>query len=420
MARERALGPALSDSRLLRFIFFGVLYMAQGIPWGFITKGYEIMLVDVGLSNAQIGSALGLAYLPWSFKLAWGPLLDLYRGGRFGRRRPFIVGAELAMGATLLGLFFCDPTKNLSTIGVLLFLHNTVAALQDVAVDGLAVDVLPEDERGRANSIMWAGKLAGVAIGGAGGLLLAKKLGWSALFIAMAAVLWLIMLLPLLLAESSKLEAKEAKRIELAELKRSFSFAAPLFGIVIALVTPAGYALVGAFTTRMMRADLKLDENTFAALASLDPIAGVAGAMLGGFVSDTLGSRRTMALFMAAIGLTIAAFALEHALWPSFWFLAAYTVVLQVVIASYSVASLSFFMTLANPAIGATHFSVYMSVTNLCYSYTAPTGGRLADRFGYVAAYFIAAAVQITAIPLLLLCNPKQAEERFRSAKPAP
>ena len=40
--------------------------------------------------------------------------------------------------------------------------------MQDVAVDGLAIDLLDERERGRANGLMYASKYGGGAIGGAG------------------------------------------------------------------------------------------------------------------------------------------------------------------------------------------------------------------------------------------------------------
>ena len=110
-----------------------------------------------------------MAYLPWSFKIFAGPLLDGIGQTRWGRRRPFILAAEVVMGLSLLALYFVDPVEQLSLISGLLFLHNSAAALQDVAVDALAVDILPEDERGRANSIMWAAKSLGVALGGGGG-----------------------------------------------------------------------------------------------------------------------------------------------------------------------------------------------------------------------------------------------------------
>ena len=43
----------------------------------------------------------------------------------------------------------------------MIFLHNVFNSLQDVSVDALAVDLLPEDERGKANGLMFGSKYLG-------------------------------------------------------------------------------------------------------------------------------------------------------------------------------------------------------------------------------------------------------------------
>ena len=110
--------PALSESRPLRLFVLSALYLAQGLPWGFISVSYVVFLTDLGLDNDAIGSALALAYLPWSFKLVAGPFLDRIPVGRFGRRRPVIIVAELLMGATLLLLLGVDPVKEQGLVKV--------------------------------------------------------------------------------------------------------------------------------------------------------------------------------------------------------------------------------------------------------------------------------------------------------------
>ena len=50
----------------------------------------------------------------------------------------------------------------------MIFAHNVFSAMQDVSVDALAVDLLREGERGRANGLMSGSKFAGTLIGGAG------------------------------------------------------------------------------------------------------------------------------------------------------------------------------------------------------------------------------------------------------------
>lgn len=413
---------ALTESRFLRFLTFSALYLAQGIPWGFITKGYVVFLTDQGLNNEAVGGAVALAYMPWTFKIIWGPILDRFPSARFGRRRPYIIGAEFLMGATMLGLLLINPSKALSTVGVVLFLHNTFAALQDVAVDALAVDILPEDERGKANSFMWASKVLGVGLGGSLGLIVGKRLGWPTLFVAIALVIWAIMALVIAIRERASTEgeavaAEAGPRLTVREVLRSFSFAAPLMGVVISMLTPVGYALVGTVSTRMLRADLKFSEESIAAIGAVSPFASVAGALVGGPLADRLGARRVIGGCMAAIALSLAVFAMVPSWWPSWSFILGWNVASDFFIAAFSAAGLGFYMSLSNPAIGATQFAVYMAATNLTYTWTSYVGGAIADRWGIAATFAVAALAQLAAIALLPFCDPRQAEARFRSSE---
>jgi len=409
----------LDESRLTRFAVLAALYFAQGIPWGFISVGYVVFLTDNGADNTAVGNAIALAYMPWSFKILAGPVIDRFPSQRFGRRRPYIIGAEFLMGLMLLFLLLIDPKKDLGWVGVILFAHNTFAAIQDVATDALAIDVLPMDERGKANSFTWAAKSFGVVVGGGGGTLFAKYLGWPALFVAIAVMIWLVMVVVILIPERTSAQAELAplERLNWKELRRSFSFRAPLVGVAIASLTPAGYALIAPIFTRLQRADLKLDEASIAVLSgTLDPVAGVAGALVGGILADRFGPRRVMAVNMVVIAGSLLAFGALPALWPSFSFLSGFTIVEKFAENAYSAAFFSLAMTLSNPAIGATQFALYMATSNLTYMWTSALGGRIADGWGVAAAFFVAGAIQLVSIGLLPLCDPESAEARFRGS----
>ena len=157
MSAQSSTWPSLTESRFLRFLSFAALYFAQGIPWGFVAEGYVVFLTDQGLDNTAVGGAMALAYMPWAFKIIWGPLIDRFPSARFGRRRPYIIGAEFLMGATMLVLLAINPKSGLNIVGAVLFLHNTFAALQDVAVDALAVLDIP---RGLDGSSTYPGPYA--------------------------------------------------------------------------------------------------------------------------------------------------------------------------------------------------------------------------------------------------------------------
>lgn len=184
---------------LHRLILVAGLYLAQGIPWGFATITLAALLAEQGIDEAVIGKMLAAVVLPWSFKFIGGPIVDgICLPG--GRRRPWILIAQAGMILTLIGLSRCglDTPEQLTAW---LLAHNIFAALQDVATDALAVDLMSDKERGRANGIMYGAKYGGTAIGGAGIALLIAQFGWSVGTMAQVAFVGLISLLPILLRE---------------------------------------------------------------------------------------------------------------------------------------------------------------------------------------------------------------------------
>jgi PAT family beta-lactamase induction signal transducer AmpG len=328
------------------------------------------------------------------------------------------------MGFSLLALLAVDGRTQLALVGAILFVHNSFAALQDVVTDALAVEVLPEDERGKANSFMWAAKNAGVAVGGGGGTIIAKHLGWPSLFVLNALIIWAVMLLVIAVRErprgASEALSEGAKRLDWSELKRSFAFPTALLGIVVAMLAPAGYALTSTVLLRLMRVDLELSEEQIGMISgTIDPIASVGGALVGGLLADRIGVRKAMGGTMAIVGIALGVFAAFSGHWGHMGFLVGFTVVCTSAFAAYSAAALGFFMTLSNPAIAATQFALYMAAVNLTYAWSSPVGGRIADRYGPTATFAVGAVLQITMIGLLFLVDPKKAEERFRKKPPA-
>lgn len=408
---------SLAESKLLRFVVLSALYFAQGVPWGFIGVGYIVYLTDLGFDNTAVGAALGLAYVPWSFKVIWGPLIDRFPSGRFGRRRPFILLAELLMAVTFLALTFVDPRLHIAWVSAILFLHNTFASIQDVATDALAIDVLRPAERGRANSFMWGAKSLGVAAGGGGGMVLAKHLGWPAVFIAIALAVLVVMVLVLAVRERPRGEAPAnlaGERFSFRALWHSFAFPSAIAGLAIAASAPIGYYLVAAVQAQQLRRDLHLSEEVIGMLSGvLDPISGVLGALAGGFLADRLGARKAIGGAMVAMALLMGTWALAGEIWAWMPFLTVWMFAVGFSYYAYSAAMLGFLMGLSNPAVGATQFAVFMAAGNLTAAWTAPAGGALTDRYGIPAAFALAAVVQLAAVALLPLCDPRAAEQHY-------
>ena len=87
----------MSGNPFLRIVVLCILYCAQGIPHGFITYTLVAWLVEQGTDTKGVALIAGASVLPWSFKWAWGPVVDRYQIPEYGRRRPWIIFAQCLM-----------------------------------------------------------------------------------------------------------------------------------------------------------------------------------------------------------------------------------------------------------------------------------------------------------------------------------
>jgi PAT family beta-lactamase induction signal transducer AmpG len=431
---------ALSEHRWLRFTTLCALYFAQGFPWGFISIALVAVLSERGASAQETGKIVALSLLPWTFKIIWGPMIDSYRIPSLGQRRPWIVFAQLMMAMTLFGAFsVADVTaeSTMALLGVIFFAHNCFASLQDVATDAMAIDLLDEDERGRVNGFMWCSKLVGISAGGAGMAAIIARGSLQLGMQIMAALILLIMLLPLLLKERPgdkrfpwsrgphvALEHVHAKTGPLKvarELLRAFTLRATLLGLVLAALTFVGEGLAIPINAEVYTQHLGWSAEKYAnAQAIFGTIGKVVGALGGGFLCDRIGVRR-----IAAVGyvLTVATF-LTFALTSRWWShesypLRLYFLLLDTGLALTSVSLFALFMRVAWTTAAATQFTLYMTVLNMGHA-IGPTLTKLG--LEYVPTYVLCA--MLSALPLAVLpfidtavvLQRKLAESRARAA----
>ena len=173
------------------------LYLSQGLPFGFFTQALPALMRERGVSLAAIGLTSLLA-APWALKFLWAPHVDAWGSARFGRRRSWIVPLQLGVAALLAALAFVpDTSQHLALLVGAVLLTNLLCATQDIATDGLAVELLGRHERGLGNGVQVAGYRLGMVIGGGALLLLFHHFGWAMTF-GVAALIVLLATLPIL------------------------------------------------------------------------------------------------------------------------------------------------------------------------------------------------------------------------------
>jgi PAT family beta-lactamase induction signal transducer AmpG len=372
----------LTSSRSARTATLCALYCAQGMPWGFVTITLLAYLAESGLELKDSANIMALATLPWSFKVVWGLVIDRFTYRPMGRRRPWVLGAQLGIGVTLLCMILQgDIAHDFELLAWMVFVNNCFVSLQDVATDALAVDILEPDERGRVNGLMWASNNLGTAIGGAGMGTVLAIYGVQAAFILQVSVLFGIALFPLLIRERAgerllPWSAGEANRApgetttesigDLASnLYGAFRSRAPAVGILFAAANSLMVGMMVTINPSFCTQAIGWTQKEYSQMeGGGGALAAVAGALVGGFLVDRLGVRRIIlwaAVLIAGICLGLG---LSDELRSSDTYVVFYLLTVNFLISAQTVAGFSLFMRLCSVAVAGTQFTLYMAAAN--------------------------------------------------------
>lgn len=400
------------------------MYVGEGLPQGFTATAVALEFKRMGMTGAAIGSFIATIMLPWTWKWAIAPLVDNFHLRQFGRRKQWIVLAQCGMLVSLVAALLAFPkaetggmAAGMALFSALLVIHNVFAASQDVAIDGLACSVLPEEERGLANGLMFAGAQVGAAIGGSGVIHLKAWLGFGTAAMIVPLVLAGILLMVLLLIFEHHLgEAAMSDHAGGADggsrphphhvhhrllhlgrrigaylavvLKHFLLTRRGLLCLVLALVPFGGMALSLTVST-VLSPTLGMRDGEIANLGLLCSVVFVVCCMTGGFLSDRFGRRLTLGVFSAgtllptlwiawrlkAEGWEMPAPSPSSGQWPrhealiSAWWTASlvYSVFQGLM---YGIRT-AFYMDLVEPRVATTQFTICMALLNLVtiYSY---------------------------------------------------
>ena len=124
-----------------------LLYLSQGIPFGFQVTALPVLLRQSGISLTIIGFSSILA-LPWMLKIVWAPMVDRFWFKKVGRRKSWLIPLQLLMFMCAFSASYIPITYNPALFAGIIFVMNLCASMQDIAVDGLAIDVLKEQDLG--------------------------------------------------------------------------------------------------------------------------------------------------------------------------------------------------------------------------------------------------------------------------------
>lgn len=397
--RRPARGARRVSPASARIVLLGSLYLSQGLPFGFFTQAVPVLLRQQGASLPEIGLANLLA-LPWALKFLWAPLVD--RVGA-GRRRVVLLPLQALAVAVLVGLAFVDPARGVYALLVATLLSNLVAATQDIATDALAVDTLPPQERGVGNGVQVAGYRLGMVLGGGALLVLFERIGWTASFLAMAALLALASVPAWRWREAppgwSRGE-EEAGGVDWAALAVWWRASDTAAWLLLLATFKLGDALATAMVRPMLvDAGLSMADLGWM-LGALGSAMGLVGALAGGWLAGRVGRRPALVAcgLLQSATLVGYAWAAAHPSLAAFWVAGA----AEHLFGGMATAALfTAMMDACRPARAATDYTLQASVVVAATGGGALVSGWLAERVGYPGHFLLAAAIGAAAVALV-------------------
>ncbi len=187
----RALALALRNRKTGYMLLFG---FAAGLPYALVLGTLYAWLSDSGEIDLETMGVFSLVGLAYAFKFLWSPALDrvdipVLR--RLGKRKQWIVTAQLLIGAALTSLSFIAPTNE--TIGIFSLLAGLAAfasATQDVVIDAWRVDVADDVATiDILSTVYQMGYRIAALVGGALALFLAARTDWPTVYLTMGALM---------------------------------------------------------------------------------------------------------------------------------------------------------------------------------------------------------------------------------------
>ena len=396
----------LDQSRPLRLFTLFILYVTQGVPIGLFWFAIPAWMAAKGASAADVAYVLGFTALPWTLKLVNGFLMDRYTFLPMGRRRVWLIGAQLVMIAALLICAFIAPAS--SDVGMLAaagFVVNMATTYQDVAVDGLAVDIMEEEERARASGMMFGGQAIGIALSTASTGFVISQFGASAAYLLSALFIGMISLYVVLLRErpgERRLPWSQGTANARNLAIQAEAWWPILKATFISLIKPASLLWAPVLLTRGFH---------YGALTGLTPmigtgyagwneaeitsitgtaglVAGLLGLTVGGWLGDRFGAKISTIGMFAMFILMSAIMYLGIALWSDAAFFSAFVFAWLALDTLITVVALPISMRLCDPKVAATQFTLYMACSNLGTTLGASALG-LAEQMGGLRNLFL-------------------------------
>ena len=420
----------------------GMLFLgfSAGLPFPLVFATLSRWLSEAGVSLHTIG-LFSFAGLAWGFKFVWAPLVDRMPlpilGALLGRRRAWMLLAQVSIAGGLAGMAFTNPGTDLWTMALCATIVAFASATQDIAIDAWRIEIAPQETQGALAGAYQLGYRIALFAAGAGVFLLVDAVdgsnGWTIGYLAMVGLMAVGVITtfcvrepkPRTDAETEAREARLAAKTGRGAIGRALAwfgnavinpfvdfFARNGWSALLILAFIGCYWMsdrVWAVMAQPFYFQLGFSKTEIAIISKSYGIAlSIVGALTGGAIIARFGVGRPLVLctvLMAATNLLFGLLALHGK----------DTTLLVLVISGENLASglagtalIAYLSGLTNVNYTATQYALFSSFMALPGKLLAGASGWIVEGIGFPLFFVYTAAMGVPAIVLALILLRRQ------------
>ena len=378
-----------------------------GLPLLLTISLLQAWMTKEGVDLTVIG-AFALVGLPYNLKFLWAPLCDRYTLPFLGRRRGWLLTAQVALMLAIAGLGQTRPAENLWLLALAAFLVTFFSASQDIVVDAYRREDLTDRELGLGSSLYVNGYRFGTLLASGGGLIMADHVSFPTVYLIMALCMLPGILTTLMAPEPAAAAGKprtlkEAVKDPLVDYHRrdgaywilAFILLYKIGDTMASAMTTPFYLDIG-FSTSEIGAVVKIFGTWFL----------LAGTILGGIMMIRLGIHRSLWVFGVLQAASTACFAVLARIGHSIPALAGVIAFENLSSGMGTAAFMAFMASITNKKFTATQYALLTSIMGIPRVFASAPTGFLAKHFGWEAFIIFCALVAIPGMLLLLRFAP--------------
>jgi PAT family beta-lactamase induction signal transducer AmpG len=377
-----------------------------GIPLGLTGGTLQAWMKSEEL-DITLSGIFSLVGLPYTLKFLWAPFMDRFVPPFLGRRRGWMMIAQIALTLGIAAMAFVDPKQSLALMGTLAVMVAFFSASQDIAVDAFRTEILKKDELGAGASVYIMGYRIAMLVSSGVALIMADHMSWTMVYLIMAATM-LIGIFATAFSPEPEVKVEAPKTLQDAVVNPFIDFfkrngiMAGLEVLLFIVIYKVDVALAMALSTPFML-DLGFSKTDVGAvLKSFGLVATIVGGLVGGAYMTKIGLKKALWIFGIIQGISGASFMVLARLGHNYTAMVTAVTIENVCSGLGTAAFSAFIMSLCNKKYTATQYALLTSVMAVTRVLVGAPSGYLQKAVGWEMYFLISILIAIPGLLLLL------------------